>query len=608
MKAVLHYSRIFYGYAGRGLIVLVSLAVIGSVVEGLGITLLFPLLVSLDRTETSADSVSRSVRFVFDLLHIPYSVDGALLLLILVAVAKGTVEYHRTTIQSRISAEVAEGLRRQALRSIVRVDLQYVNREGAGSLLNLLITEVPQACAGLSVYTQFLSSLFSFAGVFAMSFALNPHFTALGLLAGYALTRLFRAVGRRIRANSRDTSEASKAFHSLMLQALQSFKYLQATARFARLERRLERLLDRLQELQREMASVGAVRRPAVEATLVLALVGAVWIETHLFGRPVASILVSLLFFYRMLTVIFGLQNIWLGFSKYLVAVDNVEAGLAAARARQDPTGSVSYPGLQRGIRFASVSFSYGEQWVLRNLDLEIPRHATVAIVGVSGAGKSTLVDLVAGVLRPTEGHILVDDVDLAVLRMEEWRRRLGYVTQETVLFDDTVANNISLWAEEEGETRVAERVRLAARRAMVAGFIEAIPEAYQTRVGERGVRLSGGQRQRLAIARELFKEPDLLILDEATSALDAEAERYVQESVDELVGKATVILIAHRLSTVRKADRIYVLDEGRVVEQGTFAALMERRESRFFRMYQHQAVETRAGRGAEAEVRAAPA
>jgi ABC-type multidrug transport system fused ATPase/permease subunit len=607
MKAILHYSRIFYGYAGRGLIALVSLAVLGSLVEGVGITLLFPLLVSLDGQGGSNDSVSRSVRLAFDLLHIPYSLDGALLLLLLVALVKGTVEYFRTTRQSRLSAEVSEGLRRRALRSIVRVDLQYVNREGAGSLLNLLITEVPQACAGLSVYTQFVSSLFAFLGVFAMSFALNARFTLLGVLAGYSFTRLFRAVGRRIRVNSRDTSDANRAFHSLMLQALQSFKYLQATARFARIERRLERLLDRLQELQHDTASVGAVRRPAVEGTLVVALVGAVWVETHLFGRPVASILVSLLFFYRMLTVIFGLQNIWLGFSKYLVAVDNVEAGLAAARAKQDPAGTLPYSRPQGSIRFESVSFSYGDHWVLRNLDLEIPRQATVAIVGVSGAGKSTLVDLVAGVLRPTEGRIRVDDDDLCTLRMDEWRGRLGYVTQETVLFDDTVANNISLWAEEEGETSVPPRVALAARRAMASGFIEAMPDGYATRVGERGVRLSGGQRQRLAIARELFKEPDLLILDEATSALDAEAERYVQESVDELVGRATVVLIAHRLSTVRKADRIYVLDEGRVVEEGTFATLMERRDSRFFRMYQHQAVEAGTVRQAPAEIGVAP-
>jgi ABC-type multidrug transport system fused ATPase/permease subunit len=594
MKAVLHYSRIFYGYAGRGLIALVSLAVLGSIVEGIGITLLFPLLVSLDEASAPNDSISRTVRVGFDLLGLPYSVDMALLLLVAVVVAKGAVEYFRTTRQSRLSAEVSEGLRRRALRAIVRVDVQYVNREGAGSLLNLLITEVPQACAGLATYTTFLSSMFSFLGVLIMSFALNPRFTALGLLAGYGLTRLFRVVSRRVRANSQQTSEASKAFHSLMLQALQAFKYLQATARFARVERRLEQLLDRLQELQRDMASVGAIRRPAVEATLVIALVAAIWVETHFFGRPVASILVSLLFFYRMLTVIFGLQNIWLGFAKYLVAVDNVETGLAAARVRQDTSGTKPYTGVRSAIRFESVSFSYGDQWVLRNLELEIPRHATVAIVGVSGAGKSTLVDLLAGVLRPSEGRILVDEDDLAHLRMDEWRGHLGYVTQETVLFDDTVATNISLWAEDEREVGVAERVRLAARRAMAAGFIEAMPEGYETKVGERGVRLSGGQRQRLAIARELYKEPDLLILDEATSALDAEAERYVQESIDELVGRATVVLIAHRLSTVRKADRIYVLDQGRVVEQGTFAVLMERRDSRFFRMYQHQAVEAR--------------
>ncbi|HYW34936.1 MAG TPA: ATP-binding cassette domain-containing protein, partial [Balneolaceae bacterium] len=228
----------------------------------------------------------------------------------------------------------------------------------------------------------------------------------------------------------------------------------------------------------------------------------------------------------------------------------------------------------------------------IKNIDLTIPARSTVAFVGESGAGKSTLVDTLNLLLKPQKGRIRIDGTDSREVELHSWRRQIGYVSQETVVFDDTVANNISLWTGDYAKDKMFRgQVRDAAKKAHAHNFIMDLPGGYQTRVGDRGVRLSGGQRQRLFIARELFKRPNLLILDEATSALDTESERYIQESIDALKGEITVVIIAHRLSTIKNVDLVFVLDDGRLLEGGSYRALSMQRKSRFREMVEMQSL-----------------
>jgi subfamily B ATP-binding cassette protein MsbA len=206
-------------------------------------------------------------------------------------------------------------------------------------------------------------------------------------------------------------------------------------------------------------------------------------------------------------------------------------------------------------------------------------------LVGASGAGKTTVVDLLTGVLKPTGGAVYLDDRDLQTVHLSRYRQSIGYVEQETVVFDDTIANNISMQWDRFADAETLARIRDAARGSYCDEFIERLPDGYQTPVGERGLKLSGGQRQRLAIARELFKRPDILILDEATSSLDSQSEAYIQESIARLRGALTMIIISHRLSTIRHVDYIYVFDQGRIIEQGTFSELAGLQDSAFRRM-----------------------
>jgi subfamily B ATP-binding cassette protein MsbA len=264
--------------------------------------------------------------------------------------------------------------------------------------------------------------------------------------------------------------------------------------------------------------------------------------------------------------------------------------------AVRDRPGARDLAGFREAIRFESVSFRYGDEMILSGIDLSIRRGEVVAIVGPSGAGKSTLVDLIARFYDPVEGRVTVDGVDLRDATLASLRGLLGIVSQETILWSGTVRSNIAYGHEEIPLDEVAR----AARAANAERFVTALPRGYETEIGERGVRLSGGERQRIAIARAILKNPPILILDEATSSLDADSEAEVQAAIGNLLAGRTVIVIAHRLSTVQKADRIVVMDKGRIVQEGRHEDLL-RDEGIYRRFFERQFAASGAGWGAGA-------
>ena len=253
-------------------------------------------------------------------------------------------------------------------------------------------------------------------------------------------------------------------------------------------------------------------------------------------------------------------------------AIARIEELLNAENTITELPDAQSVSGFEHSIELRNVSFTYGDKQILSNINLTIPKGKTIALVGSSGAGKSTLVDLIPRFHDVTGGEVLLDGVNIRNLKLQQVRRLMGVVSQEPILFNDTVYNNITLGTGGATEERVAE----AARVAYAASFIEAKPDGYQTIVGDRGTRLSGGERQRITIARAVLKNPPILILDEATSSLDTESERAVQAAINQLMQGRTCIVIAHRLSTVQHADEIIVLQKGQIAERGTHTQLMQ--------------------------------
>ena len=257
---------------------------------------------------------------------------------------------------------------------------------------------------------------------------------------------------------------------------------------------------------------------------------------------------------------------------KGLASMERVDKILQAEVAIQEKTDATQIPSFEHQIEFRNVSFRYGEQWVLRDINLTIPKGKTIALVGQSGSGKSTLVDLIPRYYDVQEGEVLIDGINVKDLGLHSLRQLIGNVNQEAILFNDTFYNNISFGVDNPSREQVEE----AARIANAHEFIMQSEHGYDTNIGDRGGRLSGGQRQRVSIARAILKNPPILILDEATSALDTESERLVQDALERLMKTRTTVAVAHRLSTIKNADEICVLHEGRIVERGTHDELLQ--------------------------------
>jgi subfamily B ATP-binding cassette protein MsbA len=279
-------------------------------------------------------------------------------------------------------------------------------------------------------------------------------------------------------------------------------------------------------------------------------------------------------------------QVAWQKFSGKLGSIKEVEKARSLFTEQQEKDGGCSL-GKEDGcdVVFRHVNFSYDNKQVLHDITLTVPENSSVAIVGASGAGKTTLFDLITGLLSPQSGDISCGSVSYSRIDKVSLRSQIGYVTQEPVIFDDTVANNISLWQYDPNDKKSRERLEAAARLAHCSEFIAELENGFDSVIGEKGVKLSGGQRQRISIARELFKQPRIMIYDEATSSLDTESEQSVQQSINEMKGTRTVIIIAHRLSTIRQCDYLYVLDKGRIIEEGRYQSLYGKEGGHFRRM-----------------------
>ena len=304
-------------------------------------------------------------------------------------------------------------------------------------------------------------------------------------------------------------------------------------------------------------------------------MIGGVLFSSRVLDLPAATVMLFALLFFRMYQRGRLFQAGLVEANARVPGVWAVNQIVQDGKFAEEAGGRESFTGLQKSIRFEGVTFSYGDgDPVLRDVDLNIAVGSVVALVGRSGAGKTSIIDLTIGLLNPTEGTVLVDGIPLQNINLKDWRSRLSYVSQDTILFHDSVYQNIAwgrdgIWQEDVYE---------AARMAEAHDFIQQLPEGYETVIGDRGTRLSGGQRQRLALARALVRKPDLLILDEATSELDTRSEAAIQSHLETLRGSTTTLVAAHRLSTILSADQICVFENGRLEESGTADELMAMR------------------------------
>ena len=583
---VVRYFRQFWGYAGARILIVVGLTLVMTYAEGIGIALFFPLFDPAGATATTG--LSGTITRFLSVLHIPLTPSSVLPFIMILFIAKGLLQWATFRYQFTLSRQVTRRLRRRALDALSHADYQHIAGVNAGFYTNLLINEVNRATGGFQYYIRSMSPAISAGVLFLMVSFLDWRLSVACIVMGVVMIGMTRIAGFIIRRHSLIYTREAAGLTSLLIQILHGFKYLRATESYGRFDRRVWNTSEKMLEAEFKLSVANAFLVSMSQPIMVVFLGCLLYYRAVIQGAELASLFVLLLYFFRVMNEVFSLQSSWQTFCGYIGSVDLVnETTEETERAAEQP-GREVFDGLTDAIVFDNVGFSYRTGGrVLEDINVRIAANTTVAFVGGSGAGKSTLVDLLTGTLKVSTGRVAMDDQDLATMDLSTLRSRIGYVPQDAVLFDDTVAANIMLWSE--GFTQ--EQVHAAAKQARCLEFIDKLPKGFDTQVGDRGVKLSGGQRQRLAIARELLRSPDILVLDEATSALDSESELAIQQSIDHLKGRMTIIIIAHRLSTIRGADRVYVLSDAKIVEDGGFEELASRPNGRFRRMCELQEV-----------------
>jgi len=553
----------------------------GALFNGVGTALVIPIMLSL----LGQDAILREGPPIFQTLLAPfedlpetYRYVAMALAALLLMILKNASNYLSALASGTLSRAMTSDLQRQGLNMILSVDLEYFSKAQVGELMNRLGGEMNRAASAITATIRLfitIATIFVFLGLL-LSISWQLTLVATVLLPVSSLASQFLV--KRSKSYSQALTRLNSLYSGGLVELISGIRLVKSTVSEAREYERFARNIDEREDLNLKIQMNSGIISPLGEVLNISVLFILVLLARWLFQDQIASLaavmVTYLVLLNRLLPYISQVNGGRNQLAQVSASVDIVHNLLRTDNKSFMQNGALPYYGLNEGIEFRDVSFQYlGVQSpVLKGINLKLPKGTTLALVGSSGAGKSTLADLVPRFFDPTAGQILIDGQNLKSFDIAQIRKAMGVVGQETFLFNNTVRYNIAYGNLEASDEEILD----AAKRANAYDFIMNLPEGLNTMIGDRGVMLSGGQRQRLAIARALVQNPEILILDEATSALDTVSERLVQEAIDELSRDRTTLVIAHRLSTVRKADQIAVMEQGRVVELGTHEDLLQ--------------------------------
>jgi subfamily B ATP-binding cassette protein MsbA len=506
------------------------------------------------------------------------SVETMMVAIVVIVALKNVFVWLGGQFGASLQENVTRDLRDGVFTHLVRLPLGYFQRTKTGQIISRVLSDTEQTKALITeLVTKTLQNVAQIVGTIIILLNYSVKLTFVALVIAPLLTLSLQPVLRKLRKGHRRLRGDYGEITSVLQEVVSGVRLVKSFRGEPYEDRRFMEASHRYSSGMVRITRIAFLSQPMTEmiGTLVAMLI--LWMgarEVLLGGRTMdsATLITFMIMVMRLLPPLKQLSQAPTTAQQSFASAERLFEVVDLATESQSDRGTRDAEGLRESLAFEQVSFTYGDEPVLRDVSFTARRGEVIALVGASGAGKSTLVDLIPRFYQPSDGVIRLDGIDIADIRLASLRGLTGIVSQDTVLFNDTVRNNIAYGA---AERFTDAQVEAAARAANAHDFISQLPESYATVLGERGTRLSGGQRQRIAIARALLTDPPILILDEATSALDAESERLVQEAIDRLLSGRTVFVIAHRLSTVVHADLILVLDHGAIIERGTHAELL---------------------------------
>ena len=556
--------------------------------EGFGLGFLLVFLQSL--TTPGAEPVKTGIGW-FDILILGINASATerlyriSALIVVTTCMRASFNYIGQICIQFSEVSLVDNLRKRIFQQLEAQTLNYFSHKKSGELVNILTSEmerIRQIFGGLAfLITRSFTLIIYSISLFILSWKLTIVSILLFSLLAVALSTL----NKQIRERSFAITSANDNFTARVLELIEGIRTIHAfsTQEFER--KRYYQASEKIVNTWKSVYWISLIVKPLAESISTLILISMIIVALTTGLMKVSALLTFFFVLFRIIPMTQDLNGVVAFLSTQAGAVENIKELLKTDDKIYFQNGALRFPGFKRSIDLVSVDFDYSpDQRVLHNITLSIKQGEMTALIGSSGAGKTTLADLIPRFHDATDGYIYIDEVDIRKFDINSLRSQIAVVSQNTFIFNTSVWNNIAYGTPTATEIEIKE----AARLANALEFILEMPEGFDTQLGDRGVRLSGGQRQRIAIARALLKNPEILILDEATSALDSVSERLIQESLEKLSVGRTVIAIAHRLSTIAKADKVVVLEQGKIVEQGAYQELLQQR-GKFWQYYQIQ-------------------
>ncbi|WP_345071398.1 ABC transporter ATP-binding protein [Hymenobacter fastidiosus] len=588
---ILHYARPLASFLPQYLVY----TVLGIFFGLANFTLIIPLLkVLFDKTaqvplqapatlpafRVSLDWIKDTFYYYFADVLAAYGNMGALtfvcIIVVISVLMSNVFRYLSLRILAQVRARVISTLRRDLYHRIIGLPLSFFGGERKGDLMSRFTSDVQEVeTSVVNTLTAVVQEPLKIISFFALLFYISVPLTLFTLVLLPISGVLIAGVAKRLRTQAKQSQKTLGTMLSVIDETLGGIRVIKAFNAQPYIKDKFEDQNDQYARTSRAMDNTRDLASPFSEFAGVTVVAGLLYFGgTLIFGGQSGldgeTFIGYVVLFSQVLTPAKALSSSFGNIQRGLVAGERILSIIDTEPAIRDQPDAQVLPPFRQQIELRNLQFSYGDQPVLQDINLIIPKGKTVALVGPSGGGKSTLADLLPRFYDPTGGQILIDGHEVRDCTIHSVRDQMGIVTQESILFNDTIFNNIRFNTE-----ATEEEVMEAARIANAHEFIIKTPEGYQTTIGDRGSRLSGGQRQRLSIARAILRNPPILILDEATSALDTESEKLVQEALTRLMQNRTSLVIAHRLSTIQHADEIIVLQHGRIVERGTHDDLL---------------------------------
>lgn len=577
VKKYFQHFYFFYSHLGNRIFISFILSLLVGIMDGFGLAMFIPLLQMVDESNTNAAENMGNLSFIpkfFEAIHIPLNLITVLVVIFIFFTIKGVLKFLEGYVRAILEQLFIRDIRKKNIVGLSSYSFNNFINADIGRIQNTFSGEVEKVKQAYRYYFMAVQyALFTLVYI-SMAFLSNPQFAVMVVIGGGASSLLIQQIKKQTKLLSQKITTDSHVFQGLLIQKVAFFKYLKSTGLMNKYASKLLQTNKEMHKTQRKLGILAAILGSIREPITIMMVLLSILIEVKYFNQHLGVIIFTLLLFYRALISLTGMQNFFNLFISSSGSLQNMSEFNEELKAGKEKDGHVVIDHFQQTLELKSAGFSFEQAHILNHINLTITKNQTIAVVGESGSGKTTLINLITGLLSPTEGQVIIDGIDLETIKKSSFQSRIGYITQEAVIFNDTIFNNVTFW-DEPNENNL-NRFEEALKKAAIYDYVLSLPLKGNEMLGNNGINISGGQKQRISIARELYKEVDFLLMDEATSALDSETEKTIKDNIDRLHGKYTIIIVAHRLSTVKNADIIVLLQKGKIMATGNFESLLK--------------------------------